>query len=132
MHFSTAVASVQSHVGHIKGVEISYCDRQPLQYDLTIKLSQVDHITSLRCSKLAFYPTMYLYLYQNSEYFVQDGIRLVFDSISQRLKVVEVYDLSLVRLKYGLVLLMFSCLLVFSLQRNPFAFSSLQEFHNFP
>jgi len=70
MHFSTAVASIQSQVGHIKGVEISYCDRQPLDYDLTIKLSQ-------------------------------DGIRLVFDSISQRLKVVEVYDLSLVRLKYG-------------------------------
>ena len=52
-----------------QAVEISYCDRDPLSYDLTIKLTK-------------------------------DGIKLVFDSISQRLKVIEVYDLSLVRLKY--------------------------------
>jgi len=70
MHFSSAVSSIQSHVGQIKGVEISYCEKNPLAYDLTIKLSQ-------------------------------DGLKLVFDSISQRLKVIEVYDLSLVRLKYG-------------------------------
>ena len=70
MHFSSAVSSIQSHVGQIKGVEISYCDKNPLAYDLSIKLSQ-------------------------------DGLKLVFDSISQRLKVIEVYDLSLVRLKYG-------------------------------
>lgn len=76
MHFSVAVASVQQHVGHIKAVEISYCDRDPLSYDLTIKLTK-------------------------------DGIKLVFDSISQRLKVIEVYDLSLVRLKYSD--LMFNC-----------------------
>ena len=70
MHFSVAVASVQSHVGQIKAVEISYCDRDPLAYDLTIRLSR-------------------------------DGIRLVFDSFSQRLKIIEIYDLSLVRLKYS-------------------------------
>ena len=70
MHFSSAVSSVQSHVGQIKGVEISYCDKDPLAFDLSIKLSQ-------------------------------DGIKLVFDSVSQRLKIIEVYDLSLVRLKYG-------------------------------
>ena len=52
-----------------QAVEISYCDRDPLSYDLTIKLTK-------------------------------DGIKLVFDSVSQRLKVIEVYDLSLVRLKY--------------------------------
>jgi len=69
MHFSVAVASVQSHVGHIKAVEISYCDKDPLSYDLTMRLSK-------------------------------DGIKLVFDSISQRLKIIEIYDLSLVRLKY--------------------------------
>lgn len=69
MHFSVAVSSIQSHVGHIRGVEISYCDRDPLKYDLTIKLTK-------------------------------DGIKLVFDSVSQRLKMIEVYDLSLVRLKY--------------------------------
>ena len=70
MHFSSAVSSIQSHVGHIKGVEISYCDKDPLAFDLSIKLSQ-------------------------------DGIKLMFDSTSQRLKIIEVYDLSLVRLKYG-------------------------------
>jgi len=68
-HFSTAVAFIQNQVGHIKGVEISYCDKEPLTYDLTIKLTQ-------------------------------DGIKLVFDSLSQRLKIIEIYDLSLVRLKY--------------------------------
>ena len=57
-------------------MEISYCDRDPLAYDLTIKLSR-------------------------------DGIKLVFDSVSQRLKTIEVYDLSLVRLKYSDLL--FNC-----------------------
>lgn len=69
MHFSSAVAAIQSQVGVIKGVEISYCDKEPLAYDLVIKLTQ-------------------------------DGIKLVFDSVSQRLRIIEVYDLSLVRLKY--------------------------------
>jgi len=69
MHFSVAVAAVQSQVGTIKGVEISYSDKDPLAYDLIITLTQ-------------------------------DGIRLVFDSVSQRLKVIELIDLSLVRLKY--------------------------------
>ena len=40
MHFSSAVSSIQSHVGQIKGVEISYCEKNPLAYDLSIKLSQ--------------------------------------------------------------------------------------------
>ena len=57
-------------MGQIKGVEISYCDNNPLAHDLSIKLAQ-------------------------------DGLKLVFDSTCQRLKVIEVYDLSLVRLKYG-------------------------------
>ena len=42
-----------------QAVEISYCDRDPLAYDLTIRLSR-------------------------------DGIRLVFDSFSQRLKIIEI------------------------------------------
>jgi len=68
-HFSTAIAYIQNQVGNIKGVEISYCDKEPLAYDLSIKLTR-------------------------------DGIKLIFDSISQRLKIIEIYDLSLVRLKY--------------------------------
>ena len=51
------------------GVEISYCDKEPLAYNLTIKLTN-------------------------------DGIKLIFDSTSQRLKIIEICDLSLVRLKY--------------------------------
>jgi len=69
MHFSTAVSSIQAHVGHIRGVEISYCQDHPLNHDLTIRLAK-------------------------------DGIKLGFDPISQRLKVIEIYDLSLLRLKY--------------------------------
>lgn len=30
----------------------------------------------------------------------QDGIKLIFDPINQRLKTIEVYDLSLLKLKY--------------------------------
>lgn len=75
-HFSLAVASIQSHMGNIKGVEISYCNKDPLAFDLNINLTR-------------------------------DGIKLVFDSVSQRLKVIELYDLSLVRLKY--CDLMFNC-----------------------
>eukprot|EP00094_Tigriopus_californicus_P011469 TCALIF_11074-PA protein Name:"Similar to CG7083 UPF0183 protein CG7083 (Drosophila melanogaster)" AED:0.05 eAED:0.05 QI:457/0.6/0.66/1/0.8/0.83/6/1112/457 len=37
----------------------------------------------------------------------QDGIHLVFDPVTQRLKVIEVYDLALLRLKYGDIL--FNC-----------------------
>ena len=69
MHFSSAVSSIQSQVGHIRGVEISYCQDDPLKHDLTIRLSK-------------------------------DGLKLGFDPVSQRLKVIEIYDLSLVRLKY--------------------------------
>jgi len=69
MHFSTAVSSIQSHVGHIRGVEISYCQDDPLKHDLTIRLTK-------------------------------DGLKLGFDPVNQRLKVIEIYDLSLVRLKY--------------------------------
>jgi hypothetical protein len=75
-HFSQCIASIQHQVGTIKGVEISYCDRNPLAFDLSIRLTQ-------------------------------DGIKLVFDSLSQRLKVIEIYDLSLVRLKYWQVIFLF-------------------------
>jgi hypothetical protein len=76
-------------VGTIKGVEISYCDRDPLAFDLSIRLTQ-------------------------------DGIKLVFDSLSQRLKVIEIYDLSLVRLKYWQVLiLIFYSLFFFNIFNGP-------------
>jgi hypothetical protein len=81
-HFSQCIASIQHQVGTIKGVEISYCDRDPLAFDLSIRLTQ-------------------------------DGIKLVFDSLSQRLKVIEIYDLSLVRLKYWQVFYYFLFCFIF-------------------
>ncbi len=69
MHFSQAVASIQSHVGVVKGVHIIYSDKDPLGVDLVINLTQ-------------------------------DGIKLIFDPVSQRLKIILVHDLSLLRLKY--------------------------------
>ncbi|EEB17162.1 conserved hypothetical protein, partial [Pediculus humanus corporis] len=69
MHFSQAVAIIQSQVGIIKGVQVLYNDMNPLTADLVINLS---------C----------------------DGIRLIFDSVSQRLKIIEVYNMKLIALKY--------------------------------
>ena len=69
MHFSHAVASIQSLVGSIKGVQILYSDHDPLGVELVINLTH-------------------------------DGIKLIFDPVSQRLKVIEVHDMSLLRLKY--------------------------------
>lgn len=70
MHFSQAVAIIQTQVGIIKGVQVLYNDANPLSADLVINLS---------C----------------------DGVRLVFDSVSQRLKMIEVYNMKLIRLKYS-------------------------------
>uniref|UniRef100_A0A1B6MN84 Uncharacterized protein n=1 Tax=Graphocephala atropunctata TaxID=36148 RepID=A0A1B6MN84_9HEMI len=73
MHFSQAVAIIQSQVGIIKGVQVIYSDTNPLGADLVLNLPQ-------------------------------DGIRLIFDSVVQRLKVIEIYNMKLVKLKYcGLV-----------------------------
>uniref|UniRef100_A0A1B6CXB5 Uncharacterized protein n=1 Tax=Clastoptera arizonana TaxID=38151 RepID=A0A1B6CXB5_9HEMI len=73
MHFSQAVSIIQSQVGIIKGVQVLYCDTNPLGADLVLNLPQ-------------------------------DGIRLIFDPVVQRLKVIEVFNMKLVKLKYcGLV-----------------------------
>ncbi|PNF19278.1 UPF0183 protein CG7083 [Cryptotermes secundus] len=69
MHFSQAVAIIQSQVGIIKGVQVLYSDTNPLAVDLVISLPQ-------------------------------DGIRLIFDPIVQRLKIIEIYNMKLVKLKY--------------------------------
>jgi hypothetical protein len=72
MHFSQAVASIQSLVGLIKGVQIVYSDKEPLAVDLVINLTN-------------------------------DGIKLIFDPVNQRLKIILVNDLGLLRLKYRYV-----------------------------
>ncbi len=69
MHFSQAVAIIQSQVGVIKGVQVLYSDTNPLGVDIIINLPQ-------------------------------DGIRLIFDPVVQRLKALEVFNLKLVKLKY--------------------------------
>ncbi|XP_047001854.1 PHAF1 protein CG7083 [Schistocerca americana] len=69
MHFSQAVAIIQSQVGIIKGVQVLYSDSNPLGADLIINLPQ-------------------------------DGIRLIFDPIVQRLKIIEIYNMKLVKVKY--------------------------------
>jgi len=74
MHFSQAVATIQSLVGSVKGVQILYSDKDPLTVDLVINLTN-------------------------------DGIKLIFDPINQRLKTIEVHDLTLLKLKYGYICL---------------------------
>lgn len=69
MHFSQAVAIIQSQVGIIKGVQVLYSDSNPLSVDIVINLPQ-------------------------------DGIRLIFDPVVQRLKAIEVFNMKLVKLKY--------------------------------
>lgn len=70
MHFSQAVAIIQSQVGIIKGVQVLYSDTNPLGVDIVINLPQ-------------------------------DGIRLIFDPVVQRLKAIEVFNMKLVKLKYN-------------------------------
>jgi len=70
MHFSQAVATIQSLVGSVKGVQILYSDKDPLGVNLVINLTN-------------------------------DGIKLIFDPINQRLKTIEVHDLTLLKLKYS-------------------------------
>ncbi|XP_058451902.1 PHAF1 protein CG7083 [Malaya genurostris] len=69
MHFSQAVAIIQSQVGIIKGVQVLYSETSPLNVDIIINLPQ-------------------------------DGIRLIFDPVQQRLKAIEVFNMKLVKLKY--------------------------------
>lgn len=69
MHFSQAVAIIQSQVGIIKGVQVLYSDATPLDVDIIINLPQ-------------------------------DGIRLIFDPVVQRLKEIEVFNMKLIKLKY--------------------------------
>uniref|UniRef100_A0A182JNQ4 Uncharacterized protein n=1 Tax=Anopheles christyi TaxID=43041 RepID=A0A182JNQ4_9DIPT len=69
MHFSQAVAIIQSQVGIIKGVQVLYSDTDPLNVDIIINMPQ-------------------------------DGIRLIFDPIQQRLKTIEVFNMKLVKLNY--------------------------------
>ena len=69
MHFSQAVATIQSLVGSVKSVQILYSDKDPLNVNLVINLTN-------------------------------DGIKLIFDPINQRLKTIEVHDLTLLKLKY--------------------------------
>ncbi|VVD02427.1 unnamed protein product [Leptidea sinapis] len=65
MHFSQAVAIIQSQVGTIRGVQVLYSDQSPLSVDLVINMPQ-------------------------------DGVRLIFDPVAQRLKIIEIYNMKLI------------------------------------
>ncbi|KAG5682430.1 hypothetical protein PVAND_011783 [Polypedilum vanderplanki] len=69
MHFSQAVAIIQSQVGTIKNVQVLYSDQNLLNVDLIINISA-------------------------------SGLRLIFDSVTQRLKAIEIFNMKLVRLRY--------------------------------
>ncbi|MBN3292560.1 CP070 protein, partial [Polypterus senegalus] len=73
MPLAQAIAILQRHCRIIRNVQVLYSEQAPLNHDLILNLTQ-------------------------------DGIKLMFDACNQRLKasnwVIEVYDLSKVKLKY--------------------------------
>ncbi|TNN49495.1 UPF0183 protein C16orf70 [Liparis tanakae] len=71
MPLAQAISILQKHCRIIKNVQVLYSEQTPLSHDLILNLTQ-------------------------------DGIKLLFDATNQRLKgqVIEVYDLSKVKLKY--------------------------------
>ena len=105
MHFSQAVASIQSLVGVIRGVHIVYRDEhtfKSIEDDSQCQLGVVHNLhfavrnnsSLLPCSdKEPLSVDLVINL-------TSDGIKLIFDPVSQRLKVILVHDLSLLKLKY--------------------------------
>lgn len=92
MHFSQAVAIIQSQVGVIKGVQVLYSE--------TVIISSY-HLKSY------FYSRNYFFFIIQNPLGVDivinlplDGIRLIFDPVVQRLKAIEVFNMKLVKLKY--------------------------------
>ena len=102
MHFSQAVASIQSLVGVIRGVHIVYRDEHnykrigddsQCQFH-NLHFAVRNNSSLLPCSdKEPLSVDLVINL-------TSDGIKLIFDPVSQRLKVILVHDLSLLKLKY--------------------------------
>lgn len=89
MHFSQSVAIIQSQVGIIKGVQVLYNDSVSLFF-----------IFVLYCcfdEGFIFQNPLQVDLVINLP---QDGIRLYFDPVVQRLKIIEIFNMKLVKLKY--------------------------------
>uniref|UniRef100_A0A914VF01 Uncharacterized protein n=1 Tax=Plectus sambesii TaxID=2011161 RepID=A0A914VF01_9BILA len=69
MPLCQTITALQNAARHIRNIELTYSDKDPLSRDITITLAN-------------------------------DGIRLVFDARCQQLKLIEVYDLSHIALRY--------------------------------
>lgn len=95
MHFSQAVAIIQSQVGVIKGVQVLYSDTvseptSTLYYYYSGQLA-LTPLPSTNQDPLGVDIVINL---------PQDGIRLIFDPVVQRMKGIEVFNMKLVKLKY--------------------------------
>lgn len=101
MHFSQAVAIIQSQVGIIKGVQVLYSDT------VSLSASQRDPENITHQPEMPMIGVFVFFFVQNPLgvdiviNLPQDGIRLIFDPIVQRLKAIEVFNMKLVKLKYG-------------------------------
>jgi Uncharacterised protein family (UPF0183) len=89
MHFSQAVSIIQSQVGFIKGVQVLYSD--------TVCLQTLMVLTIIYYTSTLFQNPLGVDIIINLP---QDGIRLIFDPVVQRLKAIEVFNMKLVKLKY--------------------------------
>ena len=107
MHFSHAVATIQSLVGSIKGVQILYSDKVS-----TLNWIRAFHPRCFVAVEVCMFPCWYTF-YVSAFFLFQDplkidlvinltldGIKLIFDPINQRLKTIEVHDMTCLKLKY--------------------------------
>ncbi|XP_078256633.1 phagosome assembly factor 1 isoform X5 [Rhinoraja longicauda] len=91
MPLAQGVAILQKHCRIIKNVQVLYSEHRSVWNELEDKGNFNEAAWLLSESPLSHDLILNL---------TQDGIKLLFDAYNQRLKVIEVYDLSKVKLKY--------------------------------
>lgn len=96
MHFSQAVAIIQSQVGVIKGVQVLYSETVS---NISVLFHPNDCFSKnlMWCACYSFQNPLGVDIVINLPL---DGIRLIFDPVVQRLKAIEVFNMKLVKLKY--------------------------------
>lgn len=94
MHFSQAVAIIQSQVNVIKGVQVLYSET------VSVNLTKPRHPSSPSPSSDLFAPFQNPLDVDIVINLPTDGFRLIFDAVVQRLKIIEVYNMKAVKLKY--------------------------------
>lgn len=98
MHLSQAVAIIQSQLTVIKGAQVLYSE--------AVNLTEKNNSTHFCHYRNSILTIIFINLKQNPlnvDIVINmplDGIRLIFDSVVQRLKALEVYNMKLVKLKY--------------------------------